>query len=397
MPNSLPTILTRGVTEVLPSAQSLAELMAQRKIRLYLGIDPTGAFLTLGHSVVLRKLQQFADLGHEVILLIGNGTVKIGDPTGRDSTRPVLTDQVIEANFRDWAAQAAKVLDFSKIKIVHNGDWLDKLSYVDIIKLLSQTTVQQLIERDMFQSRIKSSQPIFGHEIIYPLLQGYDSVALNVDLEIGGSDQTFNMMMGRQLQRSYNNHEKWVLTTPIINGTDGRKMSKSYNNYIALTEAPNDMYGKLMSIDDTQILEYFTVLTDISDSDINNISTSIAKGENPMSAKKMLALTITAQYHSAQLAQQAAQYFEKTVQNKESPDEATLVTVPNHPITILELCKLCSPKTGSSELKRLIGQAGIEIQPSGKRPLNVLEMLDPKTVSTLKIGKRLFFKLKLKS
>ena len=181
----LKAILTRGVAEVLPATDSLEKLMTERKIRVYLGIDPTGSLLTLGHSVVLRKLQQFAELGHEVILLIGSGTVRIGDPTGKDSTRPELTDEQIKENFKTWKEQASKVLDFSKIEIRYNGDWLDKLNYADMVKLMAKTTVQQLMERDMFQERLKAGKPIHGHEIIYPLLQGYDSVVMDVDLEIG--------------------------------------------------------------------------------------------------------------------------------------------------------------------------------------------------------------------
>ena len=205
---TLPELLTRGVEQVLPGSDTLAELMSKKKIRVYLGIDPTGNQLTLGHSVVLRKLQQFADAGHEVIMLIGNGTVRIGDPTGKDSTRPEISDEVIKENFKTWKEQASKVLDFDKIQIKYNGDWLDKLSYADMVKLMAQTTVQQLMERDMFQERLKNGLPIHGHEIMYPLLQGYDSVAMDVDLEIGGSDQLFNMMMGRTLQRQMNNREK---------------------------------------------------------------------------------------------------------------------------------------------------------------------------------------------
>jgi tyrosyl-tRNA synthetase len=281
-------ILHRGVAEVLPQAQTLEKLMSERKIRVYLGIDPTGSLLTLGHSVVLRKLQQFAEAGHEVILLIGNGTVRIGDPTGKDSTRPVLTDEIIAENFKTWKEQAGKILDFSKIKIVKNGDWLDRLSYSDIVKLMAKTTVQQLLERDMFQERMKNNLPIHGHEIMYPLLQGYDSVEMEVDLEIGGTDQTFNMMMGRHLLKSYKNKEKWVLTTPIINGLDGRKMSKSYGNFIALTENPRDMYGKLMSIADDMIIEYMTLLTDLSDEEIAETQKSMQAGENPMIFKKKI-------------------------------------------------------------------------------------------------------------
>lgn len=386
-------VLSRGVAEVLPGKDSLAELMSQRKIRLYLGIDPTGAFLTLGHSVVLRKLQQFAELGHEVILLIGNGTVKIGDPTGRDASRPMLTDQEIEENFKDWKSQASKILDFNKIEIRHNGDWLDKLQYVDMIKLMAQTTVQQLIERDMFQERMKKGLPIFGHEILYPLLQGYDSVVMDVDLELGGTDQTFNMMMGRHLQKVYNDHEKWVLTTPIINGTDGRKMSKSFNNYIALTEAPNDMYGKLMRTSDEMIIEYFTVLTDVPLTEIAEMEQAMAGGENPMEFKKRLAFTITEMYHSTQAAETAAAFFAKTVQNREVPDEMAEVTPTAEQMTLLDLVKLCLPEESGSNLRRLIEQGGVELLPSGEKPTDPYTQVATNTVEVVRAGKRRYFKV----
>lgn len=390
---SLPAILTRGVVEVLPAPESLAELMTKKKIRVYMGIDPTGSLLTLGHSVGLRKLQQFADAGHEVILLIGNGTVKIGDPTGRDSTRPVLTDETIEANFQDWQKQASKILDFSKIKVVRNGDWLDKLTYSDIVKLLAKTTVQQLIERDMFQDRMKKSLPIHGHEIIYPLLQGYDSVALDVDLEIGGSDQTFNMMMGRTLQKAYNNHEKWVLTTPIINGTDGRKMSKSYGNFVALTEAPNDMFGKLMSIADNQIIEYFTLLTDTSIEEIETMAKQMEQGTNPMQFKKQLAFTLTAMYHSVETAEQAQEHFEKTVQSGEVPDDMTEVKVDQAELRIDELLKLCMPNESNSNLRRLIEQGAVELLPTSEKPTDFTKQISLSTIEVIKVGKRKYFKL----
>jgi len=196
-PEKIEAVLTRGVDQILPNKEKLAKLMSEKKIKLYLGIDPTAPYLHLGHSVPLRKLQDFAELGHEVILLVGNGTVKIGDPTGRDESRPVLTDEEIEKNFQNWKKQASKILDFDLIEIRHNGDWLDKLSYAEMVKLMARTTIQQLLERDMFQRRIEDGLPIHGHEIIYPLLQGYDSVVMDVDLEVGGTDQTFNMMMGR--------------------------------------------------------------------------------------------------------------------------------------------------------------------------------------------------------
>lgn len=357
----LPEILTRGVSEVLPDARTLAALMQQRPIRVYLGIDPTAAFLTLGHGVVLRKLQQFADAGHDVILLVGNGTVKIGDPTGRDTTRPELTDADIAQNFKDWQRQASKILDFSRIRILHNGDWLNKLDYSKMVKLLAKTTVQQLLERDMFQDRLKNGLPIFGHEIIYPLLQGFDSVEMEVDLEIGGTDQTFNMMMGRQLLKTMKGKEKWVLTTPVINGTDGRKMSKSFGNFVALTDDPINMFGKIMSVADNEIITYFTILTDTPTSEIEDMDKEMANGGNPMKFKKKLAWEITKWLHNADEANKASEHFAKTVQKKEIPDDVPEVTVTKPELTTLELLQVLMPAKSNSELRRLITQGAVEI------------------------------------
>jgi tyrosyl-tRNA synthetase len=391
-PTTINTILTRGVSEILPDIDSLATLMAQRPIRVYLGIDPTGAFLTLGHSVVLRKLQQFAELGHEVILLIGNGTVRIGDPTGKDASRPVLTDQEIESNFKDWQKQASKILDFDHITLKHNGDWLDKLHFSELVQLMAKTTVQQLLERDMFQERITKGLPIHGHEIIYPLLQGYDSVAMDVDLEIGGTDQTFNMLMGRTLQKSYNNKEKWVLSTPIINGTDGRKMSKSLNNFIAITDAPNSMYGKIMSIADEQIITYLELLTDVPTETVAEITTALSAGENPMTFKKLLAKTITQQYHTDSEATAAEHFFESTVQEKNIPENIPTIVVPKEPLELLALSKLCAPEESNSALRRLIEQGALELLPSGEKPLDP-QAIVPNTTETVRIGKRRYYSL----
>jgi tyrosyl-tRNA synthetase len=391
--SSLPEVLTRGVAEVLPNAQALAKLMTEKKIRVYLGIDPTGSFLTLGHSVPLRKLQQFAELGHEVILLIGNGTVRIGDPTGRDTTRPVLTDEQIQENFKNWKAQASKILDFDLIQIRYNGDWLDKLTYADMVKLLAKTTVQQLIERDMFQERMKNKLPIHGHEILYPMLQGYDSVAMDVDLEIGGTDQTFNMMMGRQLQKAYNNREKWVLSTPIINGTDGRKMSKSFNNFVALTENPIDMYGKLMRISDEMIIEYFTLLTDVPQSEITEMKQAITQGSNPMLFKKELAKTITTMYHDAPAAQQAADHFAQTIQAGQRPDEMPTVVVET-PTTLISAAALADTTQSTSDLRRLIAQGGVTYNDT--KITEPGHQLQPQNGDVLKLGKRKYFKLEIK-
>ncbi len=391
----IPEILTRGVAEVLPSAAGLAALMAQRPIRVYLGIDPTGSLLTLGHAVVLRKLQQFAQAGHQTILLIGNGTVKIGDPTGRDSTRPALTDADIEANFLTWKEQASKILDFSKIEIRKNGDWLDNLGLAEFIKLAAKTTVQQLLERDMFQERLRKQLPIHGHELLYPLLQGYDSVAMDVDLELGGTDQTFNMLMGRNLQKIYHDKEKWVLSTPIINGTDGRKMSKSYGNFIALTENPTDMYGKLMRVDDSMIIEYFMLLSDLPQAEIEVMAAAMQQGENPLTFKKQLALSITTWLHSPELAQSAQAHFEQTVQAGEAPADVPTVTLDTKEPVLLDVLSLCVPTETRSSLRRLCEQGGVELLPQGKKPLNPLEPFTIVPNQIIRIGKRRFFSLKV--
>jgi tyrosyl-tRNA synthetase len=393
--NKINQVLTRGVAEVLPGKDSLTELMTQKKIKLYLGIDPTGSFLHLGHAVGLRKLQQFAELGHQVILLVGNGTVKIGDPTGKDESRPMLTDEEIEENFQNWKQQASKILDFDLIEIRHNGDWLEELNYADIVKLLGKVTVQQLLERDMFQRRMENERPIFGHEIIYPLLQGYDSVAMDVDLEIGGTDQTFNMMMGRTLQKIYNNHKKWVLTTPLIEGTDGRKMSKSYNNYVALTEEPKEMFGKLMSVKDELIATYFKVLTDVPMTEVKQIEQAIAAGDNPMQFKKKLAFTITADLHDEPSAQAAQKHFEKTVQGDDLPAKMPTVQVTENPIQVLTLLNSCQPETSNSQLKRLSQQGGVRLMPQDEKLTDPYQEIKIKEEQVVRIGKRNYYQLQL--
>ena len=388
MTGKITDVLSRGVAEVLPRRETLEKVMQDRKIRLYLGIDPTGAFLTLGHAVVLRKLQQFADLGHEVILLIGNGTVRIGDPTGRDSTRPVLTDALIQKNFEDWKVQASQILDFSKITIKHNGDWLDQLSYVDMVNLMGKVTVQQLLERDMFQVRMKKGLPIFGHEIIYPLLQGYDSVVMEVDLEIGGTDQTFNMLMGRTLLRQFKAKEKWVLSTPLINGTDGRKMSKSFGNYIALNDVPNEMFGKIMSIKDEEMLAYFEIFTD---EDLVSVPSLIAR--DPRNAKGLLAKKIVAWLHDDEAAESAEQDFIQKFVKKEVPDVLPEFSVGMSEIGLLNLItQITRFAASNSDARRLV--QGHAVSLDGEvitDPHMVVSITEGARV--LKVGKRKFAKV----
>ncbi len=382
------TTLTRGVAEVLPKKETLATLMSQRKIRLYLGIDPTGAHLTLGHAVGLKKLQEFADLGHDVILLIGSGTVRIGDPTGKDATRPMLTDEEIRSNFEDWKRQASKVLNFDKIRIVYNGDWLDRLNYADMVKLMANVTVQQLMERDMFQERLKAGKPIHGHEIIYPLLQGFDSVEMEVDLELGGTDQTFNMLMGRTLLRNYKDKEKWVLSVPIINGTDGRKMSKSYGNYIALDETPNEMFGKVMSMKDEEMLTYFEIFTN---EDLKEAA-ALIKNE-PRNAKVILAKHIVTWLHDAEAANTAEQDFITKFVKHEIPEDIPKFKVGAEEIGILNLLSQTTKFASSNgEARRLVTQGGVSLD--GKKiedPQATISVSE--TPKVLKVGKRKFGKI----
>ena len=280
-------LLTKSVTNVTPKDLAEKKLKAGKPLKVYLGIDPTGSRLHVGHAVPLRKIKAFADEGHEVIFLIGSFTAMIGDPTDRDSMREVLTKEQIEENFKTYKEQASKVLDFSKIKIVYNHEWLEKLNFTDVVKLASNFTVQQMLERDMFENRMKDGKPIYMHEFFYPLMQGYDSVELDVDCEIGGNDQYFNMLAGRTLQSAMGKKEKFVVTTKLIEGTDGRKMSKTYNNCIYLDDEPNDMFGKVMRINDDLMETYFECCTDVSASEVK----TILSGE-PRAAKIQLAREI---------------------------------------------------------------------------------------------------------
>ncbi len=377
-------VLTRGVAEILPSKDRLAKLMKKRKIKLYLGIDPTGSKLHIGHSIALRKLQQFADLGHEAILLFGTGTVLAGDPSQREEARKKIAAEAIEHNIATWKSQVKNIIDFNKVSVMYNGAWLLKLTLRDIIEIASHISALQLMKRDMFQRRIERGDTILTHEILYPLLQGYDSVAMNVDLEIGGTDQTFNMLIGRELQEKMNRKEKFVLSVPMINGTDGKPMSKTSANCIWLNDPPEDMYGKIMSIPDNQIKEYTTLLTNLSLMEIEKLG--------PLSAKKWLAREIVRIYHNEKEAQKAQESFEKTFQKRGVPESLKTVKVKENSLALLDLVFATGEVASRSEAKRLVAQNAIEIDskvfsdPTQEVQLN-------KVGVTVKIGKRKFVKV----
>lgn len=388
-------ILTRGVEEVLPSKDGLSNLMEKKKIRVYLGIDPTGTKLHLGHSIPLRKLQQFADLGHEAILLMGTGTVLAGDPSQRDSARPKISMEEIEENIKTWKSQVENIIDFSKVKIKYNGEWLVNLDLPKILEIASNVSAFQLIKREMFQRRNDRGDTVWTHEILYPLLQGYDSVAMDVDLEIGGTDQTFNMLIGRELQKKMNNKEKYVLTVPMILGTDGKPMSKTSNNCIWLSDTSEDMFAKIMSIPDDQIESYFMLLTDIAKGDID-----IA---NPMQAKKKLAYEIVKNFHGADEAKKAQEHFEKTVQRKQLIPVFENQNIPTWPRptavsgpTIVEPLLETNTVKSKSEVKRLVEQGGTAIitRDGEEKPITNIETQLPNEEIVIKVGKRKFVRVK---
>ena len=377
-------VLSRAVDQVLPSKKGLANLMQKKKIRLYLGIDPTATRLHLGHTVPLRKLQQFADLGHEVILLFGTGTVLVGDPSERDTGRKLITQKEVNQNIKTWKKQVSPILNFRKIKIKKNGDWLLKLKLKDIIQIASNISAIQLFKRDNFTRRLKVKDTVWYHETMYPLLQGYDSVAMDVDLEIGGTDQTFNMLVGRELQKKINNKEKYVLANKMIMGTDGKTMSKTSGNCIFLTDPPNDMYGKLMAIKDELLKDYYEFFTDVN---LDSLDLS-----DPLTAKKKLALNITAQFHGVKLAQKAQTHFKTVFQSKKLPTKMPKFEISKLklPINIIDLLKQTKLTDSRSEAKRLVQQGGVKL--NQKKISQVSASLNLKKNDIIQLGKRRFIK-----
>ena len=393
-PSSLPLadarvveeVLTRGVEQVLPDKQSLKKLMQKRKIRLYLGIDPTAPKLHLGHAITLRKLQEFADLGHEAILVVGTGTVLAGDPSLRLKARPLISEKEVEKNIKNWKRQARKVLDFSKVKIRYNGDWLLKLGLKDIIQIASHIAAAKLFQREMFQRRIKVGQTVLTHETLYPLLQGYDSVFLGVDLEIGGTDQLFNMLIGRELMEKMRKKEKFVLTCPMILGIDGKQMSKTSGNCIWIEDSPGQMFGKIMSIPDNLIFDYLKLLTRLPLNEIEKM-----KRLNPRDAKAKLAKEIVAIYHSQKAALLAEKEFERVFKEKKLPTKIPGVKIKEEKLNILDFLVKTKLASSKSEAKRLIFQKGVKINKEVQG--NWRKMIDIKKGMLIQVGKRRFVRL----
>ena len=375
--DSIEELLTRGVDKIYPSKEELEkELRRGKKLTLYQGFDPTGIQMHIGHMVGLMKLRQWQDLGHEVIFLIGDGTGQAGDPSGKTRAREkFLTNAELRKNATDYVLQAASIVRFdgdNPVKILYNGDWLNKLTLADILDIAGHFTLQQLVERDLFQERMKHNEPINLREFLYPLLQGYDSVAMKVDLELGGSDQTFNMLCGRSLVKDYLDKEKFVMTTPLLTDATGRKIGKTEGNAIGITDTPEELFGKIMSLDDSVIAKGLECLTTIPMHEVKQIQDALEHGEHPMGFKKRLAYDIIETLHNDQVAIEAQKHFEKTVQNKEMPSEIQTITLPSLMIstaTIGTVLVYSGTATSISDAKRVAEQGGLTI--NGERISNV--------------------------
>ncbi|MGE4285846.1 MAG: tyrosine--tRNA ligase [Phycisphaerae bacterium] len=389
-------LLGRGTVEIYSEKDLEERLVAAakegRQLRVKLGMDPTAPDLHLGHTVVMRKLRQFQDLGHKAVLIIGDYTARIGDPTGQNSTRPVLSGEQIEANARTYFEQAGKILDTSedKLEVRPNSEWLKSLELVDIIKLCSSMTVARMLERDTFDLRYKKGEPISIHEFLYPLMQGYDSVKVESDVELGGTDQTFNNLVGRDLQRLDGQKPQIVMTMPILVGLDGRmKMSKSKNNYIGVTDEPSDMFGKVMSISDEMMENYFTLLTDIPEAEIKTLIDG--SKTHPKLAKVTLAKDIITQFHGAEAAEMAEAEFERVFAQKELPSEIDDFAVSEDEVMLNKLLAEAGLAASGGEAKRLVKQGGVSID--GEKQLDPVAMVKIVDGMIVKVGKRRFARI----
>jgi len=391
-------IIKRGTVEIIDE-KDMARLMERsiksgKPLRVKAGFDPTAPDLHLGHTVLLQKMKQFQDLGHEVVFLIGDFTGMIGDPTGKSETRKSLTPEAVQENAKTYLVQVYKVLDPDKTTVMFNSEWMNKFSSTDMINLAAKYTVARMIERDDFQKRLSNNQPVSIHELLYPLIQGYDSVAMKSDIELGGTDQKFNLLVGRDLQRSFNLEPQVILTMPLLEGTDGvQKMSKSLGNSIGVLDPPNEMFGKLMSISDDLMWRYFELLSDISTEELESLRQSAAAGKNhPKDIKIRLGKELVGRYHSSQLAEQAAAEFENVFKNKNVPEDIPVFPGwsdgPKKLWGILAESKLCA---STSEARRMVRQGAVSVD--GDKISDENLELSGQQEHLIKVGKKRFLKI----
>jgi len=397
-------LLKRGTVEVF-TERELSEKLAQaaktpRQLRIKLGLDPTSPDIHLGHTVVLRKMRQFQDLGHRAVLIIGDYTARIGDPTGQNATRPVLTPRQIEENAKTYFQQAGKILDTSqqKLEVRYNGEWLSDLKLADVIRLTNTMTVARMLERDTFELRHKKGDPIGVHEFLYPLMQGYDSFIVKSDVELGGTDQTFNNLVGRDIQRAYDQQPQVVITMPILVGLDGKeKMSKSKGNYIGVTDEPNDMFGKVMSISDDMMNDYFTFLTDLPAEKIAELTDP--EKTHPKQAKILLAKTIVAQFYDngsvtvRSTAEATATYFDNVFAKGQLPDDMPEIIITESAISVKQLLLSCKLVETGGEAKRMAAQGAVSID--GQKISDPNVEITPRDGMVIQIGKRKFARVKV--
>ena len=390
------SIIKRGAEEIIPEDQQVDKIKYSIKsniqLQVKLGCDPSRPDLHVGHGVVLRKLRHFQDLGHQSILVIGDFTAMIGDPSGRNKTRPQLTLEEALDNAQSYIDQACQILDKNKLKIVYNSHWLNKMSFSDVIKLSSHYTVARMLERDDFTKRYQSEVPISIHEFMYPLAQAMDSVHLNADIELGGTDQKFNLLVGRDLQREYKQDPQVVITLPLLEGTDGKdKMSKSYGNDIGRTDLPEDMYGKVMSITDNMIIKYLALAADGSDEIVKMVKSDLNNPEyNPRDAKRLLGRTLVELYYGKDQAKKAEEHFDQVIVNKNIPDIIPEYRVKSE-MLIVDILHNSEIVKSKSEARRLINQGAVSF--NAKKIVDANLSLDNKINGVIKVGKRRFLKI----
>jgi tyrosyl-tRNA synthetase len=386
-------LLTRGVTEVIVKSDLEKELKAGKKLRIKLGIDPTGPRLHIGRAITLWKLRHFQDLGHKIVLIIGDFTARIGDASDKTAERQILSVEQIEENMKTYQQQLGLILDMKKVELHHNSDWLGQMSAGELLKEAMNFTVNQMIKRENFWQRFEADKPIGLHEILYPLLQGYDSVAIKADVEVGGNDQLFNLYAGRTLQKKYGQKEQNIMTFELLEGTDGRKMSTSYGNCIYIDDKPNEMFGKAMSIKDELILRYMNLVTDLPSGEIEMVKIDLENGMNPRDAKVILARALVARYHGEKEAEKAAADFENIFVKNENPTEIPEIEVLDKDWTVVDILGFAKLVNSKSEARRLIDQGGVKIDGALIGDINAV--IRPVNGMIIQIGKRKFVKIKL--
>jgi tyrosyl-tRNA synthetase len=391
-------LIERGAVDCISREELIKKLQRSQEtgipLKVKAGFDPTAPDLHLGHTVLLQKLKHFQDLGHDIYFLIGDFTGMIGDPTGKSETRKALTVEQVAENAESYKEQVFKILDPDKTRVVFNSTWLSKLSSIDMIRLASELTVARMLERDDFHKRFESGKPISIHEFLYPLIQGYDSVAMEADVELGGTDQLFNVLMGRDLQRSHGQEPQVVLTMPLLEGLDGiNKMSKSLGNYIGITESADNIYGKVLSVSDDLMFRYFSLLSDLSNKEIAELKSKLEKNQlHPKEVKKQLARELTARFHGVAAARAAEENFEKVFRQGGVPDDLPeLKCAATEPIALPQLLVDAGLVKSTSEGRRMIQQSAVSID--GEKVTDVNSQIKPLGEMLVKVGKRRFSKV----